>query len=221
MQPGPHGSSFYLHFCQYLKSRIYLSSNYKTPNLAAELCQWTIIHMYKLVSQIHRLSTLPFCSSLVLFCSPDLQSQIFSCLLRLSTPSPLLSLQQMISCHSTYKCNCGTPSYFHCPSCHQGKIWKKWPFWCPGLTPSVLRMCLLLKPWFTNHPLSSTNPAMWLPVSYSKETIRQMHKYFSTQLLVGALLTIATNCKQFKCRQLGINQKHLERPLLWKITNWI
>lgn len=93
MQPGPHGSSFYLPFCQYLKSRIYLSSNYKTPNLAAELCQWTIIHMYKLVSsQIHRLSILPLCSSLVLFCS--LQFQIFSCLLRLSRPSPLLSLHR-------------------------------------------------------------------------------------------------------------------------------
>lgn len=163
MQPRPHGSSFYLPFCQYLKSGIYLSSCYRTPNLAAEFCLWTILHMYKLASsQVHWLSILPIIA--------EYSSVVQSCRSKPAPPSSgsLHHLYNAFTFSRWFPASPLTsvtlaPQLFPLPLLSQGKMWEKWPFCCPGLTPSVLGMYLLLKPWFTNHPLSSANPAIWLP----------------------------------------------------------
>ena len=86
MQPGPHDSSF-IPFCHCLKSQTHLSFHCRTLNLAAECTAGN--QSYKCTNWCYNEP-----SFLVqhFFYRPELQFQAFYILLRISTPSSLLSL---------------------------------------------------------------------------------------------------------------------------------
>lgn len=165
-----------------------MSSCYKTPNLAAECCWWTMAQVFESVLlQAYQLSILLLFSSSALSSTVDSHNFKF-CLL---SSGPLhhhlcFHFQQMISCYSMYKFNSGSTSYF-LSLLSQGEM-RRCHCWYLRLIPFVLGMYPLLKLWFANHPFSSINPAILPPGFYPKEKVTQMCEHFCAGMLMGTLL---------------------------------